>query len=129
MKDFMRRFRGDWQFLLVSIATTVIGINFLVNPNLLEDRSAYAFIVNALDDAVFAVPIAIFGFIGVVLFVFNKRQFRSAALVFYQFIWMILLSAYFYRAIIGYPNSTWIMALAINIMIFLIALWGDDDGR
>ena len=125
----MRRFRGDWQFVLVAVTTTVVGINFLANPNLLEDRSAYAFIVNALDDAVFAVPIVASGIIGVILFTLNKRQFRSAALVFYQFVWMILLSAYVYRAAVGYPNSTWIMALAINIMIFLIALWGDDNGR
>lgn len=126
MKNLLQRIRGDWQFLIVAVTTAAIGINFLIHPGLLEDKSTYAFIVNILDDAVFSVPIVIGGGVGVFLFVLGKRQFRSVLLVFYQFVWMILLLAYLWRAITGFVNSTWIMALAINVMIFLVALWGDD---
>lgn len=128
MKDLKQRIRTDWQFLIVAVTTAAIGINFLVHPGLLEDKSTYAFIMNILDDAVFSVPILIGGGIGVFLFVLGKRQFRSALLVFYQFVWMILFLAYLWRAITGFVNSTWIMALAINVMIFLVALWGESDG-
>lgn len=128
MKDLKQRIRTDWQFLIVAVTTAAIGINFLVHPGLLEDKSTYAFIVNILDDAVFSVPILLGGGIGVFLFVLGKRQFRSVLLVFYQFVWMILFLAYLWRAITGFANSTWIMALAINVMIFLVALWGESDG-
>lgn len=126
MKDLIQRIRTDWQFLIVAVTTAAIGINFLVHPGLLEDKSTYAFIMNILDDAVFSVPILIGGGIGVFLFVLGKRQFRSMLLVFYQFVWMILFLAYLWRAITGFVNSTWIMALEINVMIFLVALWGDE---
>lgn len=126
MDDLIKRIRIDWQFLIVAVTTAAVGINFLVHPGLLEDKSTYAFIMNILDDAVFSVPILLGGGIGVFLFLLGKRQFRSVLLVFYQFVWMILLLAYAWRAITGFANSTWIMALAINIMIFLIALWGDE---
>ena len=128
MKDLIQRIRTDWQFLIVAVTTATIGLNFLAHPGLLEDHSAYAFIVNVLDDAVFSVPIVIGGGVGVFLFVLGKRQFRAAFLVFYQFVWMILLLAYVWRALNGSPNSTWIMTLCINVMVFLVALWGDIDG-
>lgn len=124
-----KRIRSDWQFLVVALTTAAIGINFLMHPGLLEDKSTYAFIVNVLDDAVFSVPILVSGVIGTVLFIAGKRQFRSALLVFYQFVWMILFLAYIWRAISGFQNSSWVMALTINVMIFLTALWGDDNGR
>lgn len=126
MKNLLQRILGDWQFLIVAVTTAAVGINFLIHPGLLEDKSTYAFIVNILDDAVFSVPILLGGSIGVFLFILGKRQFRSVLLVFYQFVWMILLLAYAWRAITGFVNSTWIMALAINVMIFLVALWGDE---
>lgn len=130
MKDFIKRIRDDWEFLVVAITTSVVGINFLVNPNLLEDRSTYAFIMNVLDDAVFSIPIVIMGIVGVILFILNKRQFRSGLLMFYQFVWMILFLAYLWRAIVGFPNSSWVSALALNVVIFFIALWdGGGDGR
>lgn len=128
MKDLKQRIRTDWQFLIVAVTTSAIGLNFLAHPGLLEDKSTYAFIVNILDDAVFSIPILLGGIIGVILFVLGKQQFRAGLLVFYQFVWMILLLAYAWRALNGFPNSTWIMALAINVMIFLVALWGDSDG-
>lgn len=128
MKDLKQRIRTDWQFLIVAVTTAAVGLNFLAHPGLLEDKSAYAFIVNVLDDAVFSVPILIGGGIGVFLFVLGKRQFRSMLLVFYQFVWMILLLAYAWRAITGFANSTWIMTLCTNAAIFFLALWGDVDG-
>lgn len=129
MKYFTKRLRDDWQFLIVALTTAAVGINFLVNPNLLDDHSAYAFIVNVIDDAVFSVPILIAGGLGSLFFVLNKKKFRSMFLVFYQFVWMILFLAYSWRAFTGFPNSSWIMALTINVAIFLIALWGDLDGK
>lgn len=128
MGDLIQRIRTDWHFLIIAVTTAAIGLNFLAHPGLLEDHSAYAFIVNVLDDAVFSVPIVIGGGVGVILFVLGKKQFRAAFLVFYQFVWMILLLAYVWRVINGYPNSTWIMALCINVMVFLVALWGEEDG-
>lgn len=128
MGDLIQRIRTDWQFLIVAVTTATIGLNFLAHPGLLEDHSAYAFIVNVLDDAVFSVPIVIGGGVGVFLFVLGKRQFRAAFLVFYQFVWMILLLAYVWRALNGFPNSTWIMTLCINAAIFFLALWVDVDG-
>lgn len=128
MKDLIQRIRTDWQFLIVAVTTAAIGLNFLAHPGLLEDHSAYAFIVNVLDDAVFSVPIVIGGGVGVFLFVWGKRRFRAVFLVFYQFVWMILLLAYVWRALNGFPNSTWIMTLCINAAIFFLALWGDVDG-
>lgn len=128
MKDLKQRIRTDWQFLIVAVTTAAVGLNFLAHPGLLEDHSAYAFIVNVLDDAVFSVPIVIGGGVGVFLFVLGKRQFRAAFLVFYQFVWMILLLAYVWRVVNGHPNSTWIMALCINVMVFLVALWGEENG-
>lgn len=129
MSDFKKRLRDDWQFLTVAVTTAAVGINFLVSPNLLDDHSAYAFIVNVIDDAVFSVPILISGVLGSAFFVLNKKKFRSMFLVFYQFVWMILFLAYSWRAFTGHPNSSWIMALTINVAIFLIALWGDLDGK
>lgn len=128
MKNLKQRIRDDWQFLIVAVTTAAIGLNFLVHPGLLEDKSTYAFIMNILDDAVFSVPILLGGSIGVFLFILGKRQFRSVLLVFYQFVWMILLLAYAWRALNGFPNSTWIMTLCINAAIFFLALWGDVDG-
>lgn len=128
MKDFTKRLRDDWQFILVALTTASVGLNFLVHPGLLEDKSTYAFIMNLLDDAVFSVPILATGIIGVILFCLNKKQYRSFLLVFYQFVWMILFLAYAWRAISGFQNSSWIMALSINIAIFLLALWGEADG-
>lgn len=127
MDDLIKRIRNDWHFLVIAVATTAIGVNFLLHPGLLEDKSAYAFIVNVLDDAVFSIPITVSGGVGVLLFLLGKRQFRAAFLVFYQFFWMILLLAYVWRALNGYPNSTWIMALCINSAVFFLALWGDVD--
>ncbi|MBO0447960.1 hypothetical protein JZO76_00255 [Enterococcus sp. MJM12] len=128
MSDLKKRLRHDWQFILIALTTAGIGINFLIHPGLLEDKSTYAFIMNVLDDAVFSVPIMVAGIIGVILFLFGKKQYRSFLLVFYQFVWMILLLAYAWRAISGFQNSSWIMALCINVAIFLLALWGDTDG-
>ncbi|MDT2756983.1 hypothetical protein P7G51_06275 [Enterococcus asini] len=128
MKNLIQRIRTDWQFLIVAVTTAAIGLNFLAHPGLLEDHSAYAFIVNVLDDAVFSVPIVIGGGVGVFLFVLGKRQFRAAFLVFYQFVWMVLLLAYVWQVVNGHPNSTWIMALCINVMVFLVALWGEENG-
>lgn len=127
MKNLKQRIRIDWHFLVVAVTTAAIGINFLANPGLLDDHSAYAFIVNVLDDAIFSVPILVGGVIGIILFFLNKRQFRTFFLVFYQFVWMILLLAYLWRAISGFPNSTWIMAACMNSAIFFLALWGDED--
>lgn len=124
-----KRIRKDWPFLLIALTTVAVGINFLINPNLLDDHSAYAFIVNVIDDAVFSVPILIAGVLGFVLYALGKRELRSIFLVVYQFIWMVLFLAYLWRAITGYPNSSWIMALMINIAIFLVALWGDVDAK
>lgn len=129
MNDLLQRIRDDWQFLIVAVTTAAVGINFLIHPGLLEDKSAYAFIVNVLDDAVFSVPISVCGGFGTLLFFLGKRQFRAIFLVFYQFFWMILLLAYVWRALNGFPNSTWIMALCINSAVFFLALWGDVDVR
>ncbi|MEG0078224.1 hypothetical protein [Enterococcus sp.] len=129
MKDLVHRIRIDWQFLIVAVTTAAIGINFLAHPGLLEDKSTYAFIMNILDDAVFSVPILIGGFLGVILFALGKRQFRTAFLVFYQFVWMVFFLAYAWRAATGFHNSSWIMALMINVIIFLVALWGDEYER
>lgn len=128
MSDFKNKLRQDWQFILIALTTAGVGINFLIHPGLLEDKSTYAFIMNVLDDAVFSVPIMVAGIIGVILFFLGKKQYRSFLLVFYQFVWMILLLAYAWRAISGFQNSSWIMALCINVAIFLLALWGDSDG-
>jgi len=128
MSDFKKRLRQDWQFILIALTTAGVGLNFLIHPGLLEDKSTYAFIMNVLDDAVFSVPIMAAGIIGVILFLLGKKQYRSFLLVFYQFVWMILLLAYAWRAVSGYQNSSWIMALCINVAIFLLALWGDLDG-
>lgn len=128
MSDFKKKLRQDWQFILIALTTAGVGINFLIHPGLLEDKSTYAFIMNVLDDAVFSVPIMVAGIIGVILFFLGKKQYRSFLLVFYQFVWMILLLAYAWRAISGFQNSSWIMALCINVAIFLLALWGDSDG-
>ncbi|MCD1023457.1 hypothetical protein [Enterococcus sp. SMC-9] len=128
MSDLKKRLRQDWQFILIALTTAGVGLNFLIHPGLLEDKSTYAFIMNVLDDAVFSVPIMVAGIIGVILFFLGKKQYRSFLLVFYQFVWMILLLAYAWRAISGFQNSSWIMALCINIAIFLLALWGDLDG-
>ena len=128
MSDFKKRLRQDWQFVLVALTTSGIGLNFLIHPGLLEDKSTYAFIMNALDDAAFSVPILATGIIGIILFCLNKKQYRNIFLVIYQFFWMILLLAYAWRAVSGFQNSSWIMALCINVAIFLLALWGDLDG-
>ncbi|MGM0139219.1 hypothetical protein IGI65_001671 [Enterococcus sp. DIV0755b] len=128
MSDFKKRLRQDWQFILVALTTAGVGLNFLIHPGLLEDKSTYAFIMNVLDDAVFSVPIMVAGIIGVILFCLNKKQYRSFLLVFYQFVWMILFLAYAWRAVSGFQNSSWIMALSINIAIFLLALWVEADG-
>lgn len=128
MKDFKKRLRQDWQFILVALTTAAVGLNFLIHPGLLEDKSTYAFIMNVLDDAVFSIPIMVAGITGVILFCLNKKQYRSFLLVFYQFVWMILFLAYAWRAVSGFQNSSWIMALSINIAIFLLALWGEADG-
>lgn len=128
MSDLKKRLRQDWQFILIALTTAGVGLNFLIHPGLLEDKSTYAFIMNVLDDAVFSVPIMAAGIIGVILFLLGKKQYRSFLLVFYQFVWMILLLAYAWRAVSGYQNSSWIMALCINVAIFLLALWGDLDG-
>lgn len=128
MSDFKKKLRQDWQFILIALTTAGVGINFLIHPGLLEDKSTYAFIMNVLDDAVFSVPIMVAGIIGVILFFLSKKQYRSFLLVFYQFVWMILLLAYAWRAVSGFQNSSWIMALCINVAIFLLALWGDLDG-
>lgn len=128
MSDLKKRLRQDWQFILIALTTAGVGLNFLIHPGLLEDKSTYAFIMNVLDDAVFSVPIMVAGIIGVILFFLGKKQYRSFLLVFYQFVWMILLLAYAWRAISGFQNSSWIMALCINVAIFLLALWGDSDG-
>lgn len=128
MSDLKNRLHQDWQFILIALTTAGVGINFLIHPGLLEDKSTYAFIMNVLDDAVFSVPIMVAGIIGVILFFLGKKQYRSFLLVFYQFVWMILLLAYAWRAISGFQNSSWIMALCINVAIFLLALWGDTDG-
>jgi hypothetical protein len=127
MGDLIQRIRTDWHFLVIALTTTAIGLNFLIHPGLLEDQSAYAFIVNVLDDAVFSIPISVSGGIGSILFLLGKRRFRAVFLVFYQFFWMILLLAYVWRALNGFPNSTWIMALCINFAVFFLALWGDVD--
>lgn len=129
MKKIKKRIRKDWPFLLIALTTVAIGINFLVNPNLLDDHSAYGFIVNVIDDAVFSVPILIVGVTGFALYSFGKRGMRSIFLVFYQFIWMVIFLAYLWRAITSSPNSSWVMALMINIAIFLVALWGDMDAK
>lgn len=128
MKEFKQRIRIDWQFLVVAVTTAVIGLNFLSNPGLLDDHSAYAFIVSVLDDAVFSVPISIAGIIGVLTFIIGWVPARIPLLVFYQFVWMVLFLAFIWRSFNGCPNSSWIMALAINVMIFLVALWGEADG-
>lgn len=128
MSDFKKRLRQDWQFILVALTTAEVGLNFLIHPGLLEDKSTYAFIMNVLDDAVFSIPILVAGITGVILFCLNKKQYRSFLLVFYQFVWMILFLAYAWRAVSGFQNSSWIMALNINIAIFLLALWGEADG-
>ena len=129
MQSLLKRIQSDWQFLLIALTTTAVGLNFLTHPGLLEDKSTYAFIMNVLDDAVFSIPILISGVIGSVLFAAGKRRFRSGLLVFYQFVWMVLFLAYAWRAFTGFQNSSWIMALAINFMIFLTALWGDANGE
>ena len=128
MKNLIRRIRIDWQFLVVAVTTAAIGLNFLANPGLLDDHSAYAFIVSVLDDAVFSIPISIAGIIGMATFVIGWLPARIPLLVFYQFVWMVLFLAFIWRSFNGYPNSSWIMALAINVMIFLVALWGEADG-
>ena len=128
MKDLKQRIRTDWQFLIVAVTTAAVGINFLAHPGLLDDHSAYAFIVSVLDDAVFSVPISVGGVFGIMTFIFGWVRAGFAVLVFYQFGWLSLFFAYIWRTFNGYPNSTWIMALAINVMIFLVALWGDVDG-
>lgn len=128
MKDLIQRIRTDWQFLIVAVTTAAVGLNFLAHPGLLDDHSAYAFIVSVLDDAVFSVPISVGGIIGIMTFIIGWVPARIPLLVFYQFVWIILFFAYIWRTFNGYPNSTWIMALAINVMIFLVALWGDVDG-
>lgn len=127
MSDFKKRLRQDWQFILIALTTAGVGLNFLIHPGLLEDKSTYAFIMNVLDDAVFSIPISVSGGVGVILFLLGKRQFRAVFLVFYQFFWMILLLAYVWRALNGFPNSTWIMTLCINFAVFFLALWGDED--
>lgn len=128
MKKIRKRVSKDWHFLVLSLATVLVGINFLLNPDLLDDHSAYAFIVNVIDDAVFSIPILIIGLIGTVMFFVGNCRLRSLTLVVYQFIWMVVFLAYWWRAINGLPNSSWIMALMINIVIFCVALWGDVDG-
>ncbi|WP_270596860.1 hypothetical protein [Enterococcus asini] len=128
MNRFKHRIRNDWQFLVVAVTTAAIGLNFLANPGLLDDHSTYAFIVSVLDDAVFSVPISITGIIGIITFSIGWVPARIPLLVFYQFVWTVLFLAYFWRTFNGYPNSSWIMALAINVMIFLVALWGEADG-
>ncbi len=32
-----KRIRKDWPFLLIALTTVAVGINFVVNPNLLDD--------------------------------------------------------------------------------------------
>lgn len=123
------RFHHDWHFLLISLTTTLAGLNFIRHPNLLEDKSTYAFIVNMLDDLAFSIPMFLLGCIGVMLFLFGKKQFRTTFLVSYQFIWMTLFSAYLWRSVTGFPNTTWILALCLNVGIFLSALWGDEYAR
>lgn len=127
MSDFKKQLYDDWEFLLVAITTALTGIIFLMSPGILEDRSAYAFIVNVLDDDIFSIPTTTIGIVGIVLFIRRLKKYRSVLLTIYQFIWVILLLAYAWRAVAGYPNSSWVMAGAINIMIFLVALWGDSD--
>lgn len=129
MKGVRERFRHDWNFILIAISTMFGGLNFIINPNLLEDKSTYAFIVNLLDDLAFSIPMFFLGIIGAVLFLFGKKQFRTAFLVSYQFIWMTLFLAYLWRASSGYPNTTWILALCLNVGIYLSARWGDEYAR
>lgn len=126
MKD---RFHHDWYFLLITVTTMVAGLNFIINPDILDDRSAYAFIVNALDDLVFSIPMFVLGLFGIIAFLLGKKQFRTFLLVVFQFIWMILMLAYVWRIFTGYPNTTWVLALCLNAGIFLSALWGDEYAR
>lgn len=128
-EEFFRRLHTDWEFLIVAITTFLVGANFLINPGLLESGVAYSFIVDLIDDAIFSVPICLIGALGIIFFILNKRQFRAVFLVFYQFIWTILSLAYLWRELCGFHNSTWIMSLSINVMIFFVALWGDDHGK
>lgn len=129
MKGVRERFHHDWNFILIATATALGGLNFIINPNLLEDKSTYAFIVNLLDDLAFSIPMFIFGFVGMVLFLFGKKQYRTRFLVSYQFFWMTLFLAYLWRAFSGFPNTSWILALVLNAAIFLSALWGDEYAR
>lgn len=128
MNNFKHRLKTNWPFLILAITTALVGLNFLVNPGILDDRSAYAFIVNVLDDAVVSIPMIVSGTIGIVTFILGWSSARALLLVFYQFIWVTLCLAFLWRALNGYPNSSWIMALSISAMIFLVALWGDTDG-
>lgn len=123
------RFHHDWHFILVSVTTMVAGLNFIINPDILDDRTTYAFIVNLLDDLAFSIPMFVLGLSGSILFFMGRKQFRTAYLVGFQFIWIILMLAYFWRACSGFPNTTWVLALCLNIGIFLSALWGDEYAR
>lgn len=123
------RFRHDWHFLLIALTTMLAGLNFMVNPGILDDRTTYAFIVNLLDDLAFSIPMFILGLSGSILFIFGKKQFRTIYLVGFRFIWMVMFLAYFWRALSSFPNTTWVLALCLNTAIFLSALWGDDYAR
>lgn len=125
MQKLKHRIQFDWHFLVIALSTTMVGSNFILNPGLMDDSSAYAFLVSIVDDTAFAVPVALVGLFGLIAFTAGWVPIRSLLLTVYQFIWVILFLAYLYRAFNGYPNSSWIMALSINLAIFFIALWGD----
>lgn len=56
MQKLKHRIMFDWHFLVVALATTMAGANFLLNPGLMDDSSTYAFLASVVDDSVFAVP-------------------------------------------------------------------------
>lgn len=123
------RFHYDWHFILIALTTMVAGLNFMVNPGILDDHSAYAFIVSLLDDLAFSIPMFVLGFFGSVAFLLGRKQLRTAFLVSFQFIWMVLMLAYLWRAFSGFPNTSWVLALYLNGSIFLSAWWGDEYAR
>lgn len=120
------RLRKDSYYLVVSLITFLCGLNFVINPDIMQDKSSYSFIVNVLDDKVFTYPMLTLGLLGTVAFFGGLIKFRSFFLVIYQFIWVILTLAYLWMAWSSSPNSTWIISSGLNVLIFLSAYWGDD---
>lgn len=108
-----------WDSLVLSIVTSLFGIQLFIHPEILRTYEVYKLIDNLFDNRFISVVFVIIGLVKLIGIIFNLKIVRRWALVSLTFFWTLFGVSFLLSEP---PNTVWIFALAMAFLSMGIAI-------